>query len=348
MKFNNILLFVTIASILSTGAFADPATITTQDYVDAQDALKQDKIETDTVSFSGEGGEGAFSVEVPAIISYDTTDDLTGDKIGLLSRSTIDNVDIMFEEIDENVSDSLVPTVGAVSQELGWIYAYTDDLHQQQQMMIGKSGYSGQDNMGPYYPVDAQYGNSWLNSMVKGTGLVTKTSNDGEVGERKIFEASDVSGYHATGLTQIQKDIQDISIPTVGAMMAAISNNQVTLPTGTAGNVVTYNSNGAIGGERGIYNGANGYNSSTDANKLITAGAVQGMMPSDTVNRYSTVTTTKKTCTAWVANAAHTDENCLLWNLSDHTVYGWQCRTVADCGSNCSACVNNMCDDCTE
>ncbi|MBQ6736366.1 MAG: hypothetical protein IJQ90_02665 [Alphaproteobacteria bacterium] len=44
MKFNNILLFVTIASILSTGAFADSKTITTQGYVDAADALKQDKI----------------------------------------------------------------------------------------------------------------------------------------------------------------------------------------------------------------------------------------------------------------------------------------------------------------
>ena len=37
-------LFATIASILSINAFADPATITTQDYVDTADALKQDKI----------------------------------------------------------------------------------------------------------------------------------------------------------------------------------------------------------------------------------------------------------------------------------------------------------------
>ena len=297
------LLFATIASVLTLNAFADPATITTQDYVDAADALKQDKIETDTVSFSGEGGEGAFSVEVPAIISYDTTDDLTGDKIGLLSRSTIDNVDIVFDEIDENVSDSLVPTVGAVDQELGYIYAYTDNLHQQQQMKIGKSGYSGKDNMGRYDPVDAQYGSSWLNSEVKGTGLVTKTSEDGHLGERKIFEASDVSGYHATGLTQIQKDIQDISIPTVGAMMAAISNNQVTLPTGTAGNVVTYNAQGNIGGSVATYNGSGTYNASTDAGKIATAAAVETKQ-------------NKMTCTRWLDNAEHTDANCLLWSIN--------------------------------
>ncbi|MBO4700310.1 MAG: hypothetical protein J5620_01005 [Alphaproteobacteria bacterium] len=304
MKFNNILLFVTIASVLTLNAFADPATITTQDYVDAADALKQDKIETDTVSFSGEGGEGAFSVEVPAIISYDTTDDLTGDKIGLLSRSTIDNVDIMFEEIDENVSDSLVPTVGAVDQELGYIYAYTGRLHQEQQMMIGKSGYSGKDNMGRYDPVDAQYGSSWLNSMVKGTGLVTKTSNDGHLGERKIFEASDVSGYHATGLTQIQKDIQDISIPTVGAMMAAISNNQVTLPTGTANSIVMYDANGNIGGSRTI---ATSVGTNTSATTIPTTGAV--------VTGLNTKQN-KMTCTRWLDNAEHTDANCLLWNIN--------------------------------
>lgn len=38
------LLFAAIASILATTAFADTKTVTTQDYVDTADALKQDKI----------------------------------------------------------------------------------------------------------------------------------------------------------------------------------------------------------------------------------------------------------------------------------------------------------------
>ncbi|MBQ6736490.1 MAG: hypothetical protein IJQ90_03325, partial [Alphaproteobacteria bacterium] len=38
------LLFAAVTSILSAAAFADPVAITTQDYVDTADALKQNKI----------------------------------------------------------------------------------------------------------------------------------------------------------------------------------------------------------------------------------------------------------------------------------------------------------------
>ena len=48
-------LFATIASILSTGAFAVSATVTSKDYVDTQDALKQDIIEA-TLPFFSAGG----------------------------------------------------------------------------------------------------------------------------------------------------------------------------------------------------------------------------------------------------------------------------------------------------
>ena len=34
-----------------------------------------------------------------------------------------------------------------------------------------------------------------------------------------------------------------------------------------------------------------------------------------------------RTCTEWIANAAHTDENCLLWALNDKNVYG-QCKAL--------------------
>ena len=69
-------LFATIASILSINAFADPATITTQDYVDTADALKQDKITAGTtgnvVLYNGtQNGQTQFSERA----IYDGTND---------------------------------------------------------------------------------------------------------------------------------------------------------------------------------------------------------------------------------------------------------------------------------
>ena len=73
---------------------------------------------------------------------------------------------------------------------------------------------------------------SWLNTAVKGTGLVTKTTTNGVVGERKIFEESDVANYHADGLNKNQMNIQDISIPTVGAVKSMLASKQNTVTTG--------------------------------------------------------------------------------------------------------------------
>ena len=186
----------------------------------------------------------------------------------------------------------------------------------------------------------------------------------------------------------------------------ALKQDKIT--AGTTGNVVLYN--GTQNGQtqftgRAIYDGANDYDSTTDANKLITAGAVDGMvgdvydyvddeisnidvpelptgnpgyavlydengdigdemiiLPDDQylwsgdssydldgeghglitqrVLGYNTDLTIdlsgsgkiyptvsgvkgwaqqwaqqKKVCTRWIDNAAHTDANCLLWNL---------------------------------
>ena len=45
-----------------------------------------------------------------------------------------------------------------------------------------------------------------------------------------------------------------------------------------------------------------------------------------------------RTCTEWIANAAHTDENCLLWALNDKNVYG-QCKALGKlCWQNAECC----------
>ena len=50
----------------------------------------------------------------------------------------------------------------------------------------------------------------WTSASVKGTALVTKTSSDGVVGERKIFEVGD---------TYTNDDATNIQIATIGAVM---------------------------------------------------------------------------------------------------------------------------------
>ena len=289
------LLFAAIASILATGAYATSATVTSKDYVDN---TFQTKIPAKATASEYSSASLVEATGTPGTVGerkiWDALVDWDNDEEGEES---------FVNAVDRNGSEEggYIPTVGAVIDAI-------DATTYWMQNTISRSGYTDYHgtSLGDF---DANFRNSWLNDLVKGTGLVTKTSNDGEVGERKIFEASDVSGYHATGLTQIQKDIQDISIPTVGAMMTAISNNQVTLPTGTPGNVVTYNAQGNIGGSVATYDGSGTYNAGTDAGKIATAAAVNTRQA-------------KKTCAGWpdgttVPDSTHTDANCWLWNLPD-------------------------------
>ena len=111
---------------------------------------------------------------------------------------------------------------------------------------------------------------------------------------------------------------------------------------GKAGDVITYDENGFAGGARGIYDGSTTYDSSTDADKLVTASVVLNV-----ANNMPTTTTTNKVCTEWVANAAHTDANCLLWDLIDQTVYGEMALTptpptpIFDCKAAQEGCNTN-------
>jgi hypothetical protein len=77
----------------------------------------------------------------------------------------------------------------------------------------------------------------------------------------------------------------------------------------TAGEtVVMYTDTAGTIGERGIYNGGT-YTAGTDANKLVTAAALDS-----SVNNIDTMATTKLTC----ANSP----TCNLWTIDSQTVYG--------------------------
>lgn len=194
--------------------------------------------------------------------------------------------------------DSMVPSYATLYLGDQSLEKYVNDSMQNEIPQSGQIVYRWNHDDGTKNIVNLRPdASTWLENYVKGTGLVTKTNARGIVGERKIIETADVVNY-GTG-TATEQQIQEISIPTMGAVMAAISNNTPTLPTGTANTVVMYNNSGAIGGSRAIYDGSTTYNATNDATKLVTANGVSKM----------------KECTRWIDNAAHTDENCLLWRL---------------------------------
>jgi len=192
-----------------------------------------------------------------------------------------------------------IPTIDGVATYLDY---WVGEMFQTK---IKPAGYG----IGPSYADDPTY---YLEPSVAGVSIVTKIdaqhySAELNVGERKIFEESDVPNYQDTHLTADEKSLQKISIPTMGAVMAAITNNSSTLiPAGTAGNIVTYTGTAGTLGSVATYNGSTTYNANTDANKIPTMAAVQR----------------KKVCAEWpdettTYDATHTDANCWLWLFPD-------------------------------
>jgi hypothetical protein len=232
----------------------------------------------------------------PSVVTNTTTAGTVG-QMAIVTYEYADGVGLGLGDFDYR--DDMIPTTKLVAQEFNLLSSIKQDK-------IPKSGYSWIDGNAAYNTNAATDINSWLSANVAGTGLVTRTADDGHVGERKIFEESNLSGY--SSLTGNNKLIADISIPTVGAMMSAISSGaNAALPTGTTGTVVTYN--GTTNGvqqftETAIYNGSTTYAAATDANKIATAGFVETKQ-------------TKKVCVEWPDGVEHTDANCWLWQLPD-------------------------------
>ena len=155
-----------------------------------------------------------------------------------------------------------------------------------------------------------------IDPLYEGTAgtVVTRDNNGAPVSERAI--------YDGTG-TYTSSNANDLV--TAGAV-SGLAN--VTLPTGTANNVVTYDSNGAIGGGIAVYDGTSTYTSG-NANDLVTAGAVADLVTvptaGDIAEELPTVETTKLTC----ANTG----TCTLWAMDSQDVFGAECETDSDCGA---------------
>ena len=267
-----------IVTTLATPSFAEPTeldkkTVASKAYVDT----KQDKITTGLVEWAGEDDD----YSLPALVVYDGN--LTGNKFGIYMDNERDyyrNLEDYYNmSYSEEEIGNLIPNMYSVSRSLA-----------DKQYKISKSGYVGSST-----PLQ---GADWLRNGIKGTGLVTKTANYGDVGERKIFEATDVANYHATGLTQIQQDVQDISIPTVGAMMGMISNAVDKLTWTATETTATKEYSTTFDGT------ANNW-PAVDANKLVDGTALSNGLAQKQ---------NKMTCAGWDSET-HTDEHCWLWSI---------------------------------
>ena len=146
--------------------------------------------------------------------------------------------------------------------------------------------------------------------------------------ERAIFDP-------ATGFDENQEVVSghEGDLVTAGVILPAVSN----IMSGPANTVAMYNDYGFLDDSRGIYDGSTTYDSSTDADKLVTASVVQN------ATDLPTTTTTNKVCIEWVSGQSHTDANCLLWNLVDTLVYGFPaCQTREDCNDFARSCPMRM------
>ena len=175
-----------------------------------------------------------------------------------------------------------------------------------------------------------------IGPLMNGTGgtVVVRDNNGKPYASANIYDDT-VANYDSS--------TQSHDIPTMGAVMSAITAG---LPTGTAGNVVTYDANGVAGGSVAVYNGSNPYN----ANALITAGAVQGQISGINTNINNQITNVNNNTTN-VANAltsqnlesikiqeltcANENDGCTLWQIGSagkaHRLTS--CDTANDCPS---------------
>ena len=109
----------------------------------------------------------------------------------------------------------------------------------------------------------------------------------------------------AVSSTVTSKDYVDDLVATKQAKIPAAGATGV----GAGETIITYTGAAGTIGERGIYNDATSYDATTDADKIITASALNGA-----VSNISTTTTSKLTCVD--------SPTCNLWTITEQTAYG--------------------------
>jgi hypothetical protein len=291
---------IAIAALFATPSFAEPTeldkkTVASKAYVDT----KQDKIITGLVNYDHliEG-----TIQVPSLVSYDSTNGLVGNEIGILDWGNTTN---MWQYLTSSEMDNFVPTVRAVAQELerkqgklpaAWIDTTLASTGGQTIDLTPNAGVVGTRYItaGGSQPLTQRTGADNVILYINGTKTLAQ------------YQTSNFGGTTSTTRNYINGALVSLELlkDVYSELNSKITNNA--LPTGTTGTVVTYNGVNAETGvqefsERAVYDPANTYNAQTDATKLATAGFVETKQ-------------NKMTCAGWDSDT-HTDEHCWLWSI---------------------------------
>ena len=273
------------------------------------DALenKQDKITTAEVGMNG--------FDLPALVSYDTTNGLVGNRIGILDQGTIagdegslENYDVYGVEMD-----NYVPTVRAVAQSVSrmnpgvdndfntpisnYSTAFDDTPGNWPNSAIDKLPYGGLFAEGLALKQNRQIGASPVgNANSTDAGKILVVGNDGKIAMSTATNPNNFQTKIPARATKIESTDSTYasSVVTNGTtdgdvgQMAILTRRRVSVE------------DGADGGEFADY---------TNADNLIpTAAAVGAEL------NYKQA---KKVCAGWPDGAEHTDANCWLWNMPD-------------------------------
>ena len=252
-----------IASILSLNAYAS-SVVTSQTYVDNQDALKQDKITAGTtgnvVLYNGtQNGQTQFTGR--AIYDGATAYNSSTDANKLITAGAV------------NTMAPELPTGDA-----GYVVTYDSN-----------------GDIGGSRPID--YDTNWFDSD---GGPFAENDPDA------LVTIETISGNFVYDLAT--SDVDNGIASATGVMVYA----QPKITPGTTGSVVVYNGtagdsrrNHAVFTEKAISNAPVFNNGAlTNGNDIASISAVETKQ-------------NKMTCTRWIDNAAHTDVNCLLWNMAN-------------------------------
>lgn len=233
---SSVMIGVLVSVMTVCAAFAD-SVVTSKSYVDAQDALKQNKIPVSGTNITTRGN---------SIITY--TD--TAGQIG--ERELITEPEMLYDIVDGHIEypgSPAVPTAGAVSTILQALGAR---LFQVENSIQDISSFQTRIPLLDYGSV-VTYG-------------VFDENGQAQFGKLDVFSPDDI--YDAG--TDAGK------LATMGAVMASIGEfgEQQPALSGPSGSVVTYGDAPGVTGERGFLSGNFRNNTSGNADKLVTADQI--------------------------------------------------------------------------
>ena len=309
-----------IAVTLATPSFAEPTeqdkkTVASKAYVDT----KQDIIPAKALSISIDN----TTWPIQSLVLYPNahngdTDGVIGE-IGILTNRDLERYEVFLDSnIDcshtlaplcyadayytfftdyDSLEQGLIPTMGSIAQ---YVSSYTESGFQHKMLPAGVLEISGA--VVNIDPKDASFS---TDPMVLGGSIVTKLDqqfyNRGVyTAERKIFESTDVANYHSQTLTNNEHKYQDVSIPTVGAMMDMISNVVDKLSWTATETTATKKYSTTFDGTANNWPAA-------DANKLVDGTALANGLAQKQ---------NKMVCAGWDSDT-HTDEHCWLWSIAE-------------------------------